>query len=312
VIWPLVLASALALACSSPREPSPSSCDTGAVREPIVGGSRAERALGLSPEELNSLVAVRVIIEGDPSWCSGAVVADGLAITARHCVESETGAAFALELLFGHDTRDAAAIVAVESYEAHPELDVAVVRFQPPSVLAVRPVPLLRDAPNEDWIGSPAELAGYGWTELDAIGERRFAVEHIDSYDDTYVVVAGNEVSGACTGDSGGPLYGRSDDGRLSVLGILDQGDPSCVGLDYYTRADAIAAWLGPAASTGPGGSGCEGITPAGSCWRGRALWCAGNELRAQPCDAGQACGWSTEAAGFRCVAKEREPCVPP
>jgi hypothetical protein len=308
----VALAGALSLACSTleSTELEAASCDVGEVQQRIVGGSGDDALLPLAPEELNAIVALRVTADSVASWCSGVVIADGLAITAGHCVESESGQLFTLELLFGRDTLDAVATVPIEGYEKHPELDVAAVRFRPPAALTVRPIPLLNEALDDGWIGSPAELAGYGFTERDTIGERHFVVERIAEYDDTHVVVAGNGISGACTGDSGGPLYTRANDGQLAVVGILDEGDASCVGLDYYTRADLISDWLGSAARAAQRRPGCQGMTRIGACLRGRALWCESDEIRAQACPEGDVCGWSTAVGGFRCVARESDPCL--
>jgi hypothetical protein len=302
-------AGLLSLACGTADFPEPpaSRCDVGELQQRIVGGVDGDTLLGLAPEELNAIVAVRVGGSSDPSWCSGMVVAEGVALTARHCVESASGEPFELELLFGPDTRHATATATVERYETHPELDVASVRFTAPSALEVRPIPLLKEPPDDGWIDSPAELAGYGFTEHDTIGERRFVVERVAGYDDTHILVAGSGASGACTGDSGGPLYARANDGQLSLVGILDAGDPSCVGLDYYTRADLIADWLGLVAARRPG---CQGVTQVGSCLRGRALWCESDEVHAQACTDGDVCGWSTAAEGFRCVARDADPCL--
>jgi secreted trypsin-like serine protease len=49
--------------------------------------------------------------------------------------------------------------------------------------------------------------------------------------------------TGACVGDSGGPLLGKTMDGRIEVLGLLEAGSASCTGEDFYTRLDRLKSW---------------------------------------------------------------------
>jgi len=43
--------------------------------------------------------------------------------------------------------------------------------------------------------------------------------------------------------DPDGGFLEVSDDGSIALLGVLDDGDSTCKGEDYYTRGDRILAW---------------------------------------------------------------------
>jgi hypothetical protein len=96
---------------------------------------------------------------------------------------------------------------------------------------------------EESWVGAAVELGGYGVSESSAAGTLGFAVEVIARLESDHVVVTGEGRSGACAGDSGGPLLGTSSNGTVGVLGVLDDGDSSCLGEDRYTRLDRLAGW---------------------------------------------------------------------
>ncbi len=42
-------------------------------------------------------------------------------------------------------------------------------------------------------------------------------------------------------GDSGGPLFWIQPDGRRVMVGITSWGDPNCVAMNFYWRADIPA-----------------------------------------------------------------------
>ena len=115
---------------------------------------------------------------------------------------------------------------------------------------------------------------------------------------------------GLCGGDSGGPVMVIADDGTTRLVGDLTGGDPSCVGVDNYTRIDNVRDWI--ESTTGPlpepGAAGCGDVTSEGACRDGAAVWCEGTTVRTQACTAGQTCGFDTGAGGYRCVAAD--PCV--
>jgi len=123
--------------------------------------------------------------------------------------------------------------------------------------------------------------------------------------------VDGYGMTGACEGDSGGPLLTRASDGSLRVAGILTAGAPSCLGQDRYVRLDTLAGWA--QSITGdyvPPPQDCGSVNAEGRCFSGAALFCDGSVLQTADCSsAGAKCGWDASQAGFRCVARGESPC---
>lgn len=271
----------------------------------IYHGVEASTDLGLGPQQLAALVAVYPVDRG--TICSGVVVAHGVVVTAGHCVDPE--APTHLRVGYWDPERPEAQ---VESAAVHPELDVAVL-FVDAAALpdALDPIPLLDGQVGEAWVGDFAELAGYGGTELGELGSLRFASEAITAVEADSIEVHGRGHSGACGGDSGGPLLARDDQGRVRVIGLLDSGHVSCVQDDHYTRVDALASWW-PLDWRAPQDRdrGCEGLDAEGSCVRGHAMRC-GDEGRVQVqwCDQGEVCGQRPDEPGFACVAPEDDAC---
>jgi hypothetical protein len=142
----------------------------------------------------------------------------------------------------------------------HPELDLALWRVvDRDGELPAHFEPLLAwtSAVDASFIGRDAELAGYGTTETDATGKRLFATERISDVDEAFITVDGAGRSGACSGDSGGPLLVTTQAGEPAVVGILSVGSADCRGIDRYVRVDRAWRWLseqvpGIRASAGP------------------------------------------------------------
>lgn len=301
----LVAAVALAAATASGCEAVASIDADACLVDRIHHGVETPASLGLGPQQLAALVAVYPT--GRETICSGVVVAHGVVVTAGHCVEPT--APTRLRVGYWDPERPE---TPVQSATVHPELDVAVLFFDASALPEwLDPIPLLDGRLDDAWLGDYAELAGYGGTELGEIGSLRFASEAISALEPGSIEVHGRGHSGACGGDSGGPLLARDDEGRVRVIGLLDSGHVSCVQDDHYSRVDVLASWW-PFDWRGPGAldRGCEGLDDEGSCVRGRAVRCGEDgRVEVEVCDADEVCGQRSDEPGFTCVRPDDDVC---
>ena len=290
----------------------------------IFGGGTTPKLTGLGADQVRAIVSVSVTGLGLPpgsaeaGLCSGVVIAPGAVLTARHCLDRDGDGMADQEAEITVGRPDVATTRRGRADEVwlHPELDVALLEatWLEEEEDGIAPLPLNAEPLDEAWAGTPVELAGYGLKENPAPATLAFVVEEVARVEPSHVVVNGMGRSGACLGDSGGPLLGRTDDGHVRVLGVLDDGDPTCVGEDYYTRADRLTEWEPLSALFGDGsaagGAPCEGLGADGTCMRGHAMYCENDQIHVDACGAeGFVCGWSSIAAGFRCVNIEEDPC---
>jgi len=77
------------------------------------------------------------------------------------------------------------------------------------------------------------------------MGEKRFAASTVSHIDPSFVTVQSAGVdgaTGACVGDSGGPLLAGDSGGGYQVAGFLSRGSADCRGSDIYVSG--VAAWL--------------------------------------------------------------------
>jgi hypothetical protein len=316
-----VILGGLALSGCGAAEPEaqPQSCEAGA----IVRGSAVSSLLGLSAERARAVVAVTIDAPGEdlgPGLCSGVVIGSRSVLTARHCLDLDADGTWdqvqpdavrVTTVIVGSPNDLSAARIPVKGAALHPTLDVALVEgaFGDAVSLPLQPV---AGSLSDDWVGSPVELSGYGFDEWGAAGNLGFVTETVARVEDDFLVVDGRGRTGACVGDSGGPLLSRDDEGSARVLGVLDHGDKSCRREDFYVRIDALADWapFTEAISGEPEVATCDGLNERGACFRGRAMWCDGDRPRSELCAPETPCGWSRADAGFRCVPEGEDPCL--
>jgi hypothetical protein len=302
-------------ACGAGRgEPRDEECSAGSHEQAIVGGGSDERYLRSSPSDRDGVVLLHEHGASDLSdapVCTALILPGGIALSARHCGVIPSPA---LTLPDGTTRRIVRSV-------AHPALDVTVHALEPRCGAHPAGIPLLSSLD-----GLRAEqrvlLAGYGVTESGARGALSFVVERLSEVDAATLVADGHGQSGACEGDSGGPMLVRDLDagGRVAVAGILSFGDGDCLGRDHYVRVDAFSSWLGEVAprtleEPAPA-SDCANIDEEGACFLDGAIWCAGGTPVSERCPEGRSCGWSPVDRGYRCtpdpacVGDERGACT--
>lgn len=235
----LLVVAVLTCACS-PEESN--QCELGRSARPIYGGSADLGALELSSAQLASIV--RVVGElpgGDSELCSGQFVAEDWVLTAKHCP------ATFVELDPGDGGPSTTRLV--EATRAHSEFDLLLLRVQKLAPLRpMKPIDRRVSPLDASWEGSQVVLAGFGDTSTGPATALQFATEQIVAVTEDTITVDGNGTSGACLGDSGGPLLAFGSQG-VELLGTLSKGSSSCLGEDVYVRIDRAAPWI--AESTG-------------------------------------------------------------
>jgi hypothetical protein len=269
----------------------------------LVNGSSEESFLGVPEAQRRAIVRIRGGTGAREASCTGTFVAPSWVATARHCLQIESPEVVAPDEAVGS---------AVLDEVAHPDLDVALLHVEAPpndgGTVDRRP---LLPASHPPRLGDRLEMAGYGITEDHMLGELRFVVEPVTAVDDSTLRVDGFGASGACEGDSGGPLLGRDPNGPVVITGILSSGSLSCRDTDTYVRVDAIRDWiLGVIGTNDVIDAGCGSIDERGRCFGDSALRCEAGVLRADVCAPGTVCGWAADRAVFGCVDPAADPCA--
>jgi hypothetical protein len=222
-------------ACGDTGAPSESCGETSAA---IFGGAADGGAPDIVAAVRSALVGIDVS-EGS-TICTGTLVSPGRVLTAAHCHVRDD---LTVRTLDGREARSSRVVT-------HPDLDVMVIELTPDAGFSTI-LPLSTASLDAHSVGEHAELAGVGRTERGTFGELRFAEEPIVDVRPNEIWVDGNGASGACDGDSGGPLLGFDADGRLGVLGVLSRGSRDCRGVDVYVRSSALRPWFAQLSSSG-------------------------------------------------------------
>lgn len=206
--------------------------------------------------------ATGVITAGKRMRCTGTLIAPDVVLTAAHCaVPAVFGyVSFSLDPFLGDGvTGDVRALVMHQHPDfnpgteyidlARPRHDIGIIILEAPiEVPAVEQITAA--APLA--AGAPLDLVGYGRTHyaVNSPGEKRTAHVNVDQ-------LAAREFATMpdgpqpCLGDSGGPLFDGSGEGR-AVVGVVSRAVGATTFCDtgaIITRTEPYAAWIAEASA---------------------------------------------------------------
>ncbi len=182
--------------------------------------------------------AVALIRDGRV-YCSGALVAPRVVLTAGHCLAVRRPDS----VFVGADPQQGGEVVAVLDTRLHPQFmlaslskDIGLVLLDRP--LAVAPWPLWPQPFDDSFRGRTIRLVGFGLTASGDVTppRKRQGVSVISGFTDLDFTFHPTP-SQTCSGDSGSPalatLYGIE-----YLIGVTSRGDPGCSDFGSDTRVD--------------------------------------------------------------------------
>jgi hypothetical protein len=275
----------------------------------LSNGTLEPSYLGIGYRQQLAIVRIRPNDVSNSIMCTGIIVAPGLILTAKHCAVSDKMLAD-----FGKNADIPLLSVPIKKFYKHPNLDLLLARLEEDSEaerLPVIPIRIWQEHLGSAQLGALVQMAGFGWTEVGDSGHQKFLTESITDINHKMIIVDGLGQSGACGGDSGGPLMLRDQSGEVRVLGVLRDGSNSCLGIDRYIRVDIAKEWI--EGIIGDGNEcyvdNCGELTGRGRCYENNAIWCVDDELISDSCSENTHCGWSSAEQGYRCVTDDEDSC---
>lgn len=198
----------------------------------------------------NGHLAVGALLSGGKAACTATVVGTRTAVTAAHCVLSETKPYQALTPVnlyiggFPNGTKyTASKVVTHPSYDGGNKSDLAVLRFGQ-DITGLIPQVISTTPPVQ---GESIVLVGYGLPgeNTGSFGVKRMGTNVIDSVSTTTYYISGSSGhnGNVCNGDSGGPSF-ASRSGKDVFIGVHSTKTAYCGYAATDMRVDAFRAWI--------------------------------------------------------------------
>jgi secreted trypsin-like serine protease len=253
-------------------------------RSPLAGGSRLARRsprandaiIGGEPAQAGTFASIAEVIDirgAEEGQCTGTVVAPNLVLTAGHCAENvKTGIAngsTGYRVLTGGveetSERQTSTVLGVLVYEGYArKVDDGDAALLVLSTATTAPPLRLATAAHGARLhaGSRATIAGWGETRYGQTGPtralnwastvvqgKRWCKHNAPPFyarSEICAIDPPSYATGACSGDSGGPLLAHAPSGALLEVGIVVHGYASCSTRQptVFTRVAPLASWV--------------------------------------------------------------------
>lgn len=295
-----ILALGSTVGCSkSPREIP---C-TGHAVQSLYFGSAEAGLVRLTGAQRAAVVRV-VPLPDRGVFCTGVAIGRDWVLSAGHCT-SESGFRVEIEL------QGSVLSYQADRHAKHPSTDALLIGSDSGQMpLEVHPLALAEPGLPSLALGAPVQLAGYGETETGEPRGLQFVVSSIASISESEIIVDGGGRSGACIGDSGGPVLARDQDGAVRVLGILSSGSSSCTGRDRFLRVESLGTWVAQWVELAAPSLDCDEFPSEGECIGGRPAHCVQGQLALDACSPGQVCGWDSGGERTACIDERADECA--
>jgi len=205
--------------------------------------------------------AIVMLVDSRGGLCTGTALARDLVLTAAHCVARSANYRVRLSKDGG--------VIEVATIRAHPSFkmtnyvanrataDVALVKLKAPLPASIVPASL--GGTRRVAVGETMIVAGYGATQDNneqGAGEPRMAPLVVTGRPGSLQIRLQDPATrnvraglGSCTGDSGGPAFGRKNENGGEVMGVVSwstapKNEAGCGGLTGLTPLLNYRAWI--------------------------------------------------------------------
>lgn len=272
---------------------------------PIYGGSRKGGNSGLGSGHVRAVVSLLEPLS-QRFVCTGILINRDAAVTAAHC-----NATAGSEVRVSGGRNGTTHVV--NKVERFIGADVSLLHLTEAVEGDLEFFSLAGPASGVTLVGRSADVAGRGLNGSTAwTGDLLFIESIIEKVDENAIRVRGAvEGTGACFGDSGGPLLDRDSLGQVRWLGLLSKGSASCVGTDTFVPSWSIVEWLQELnIEIGRPLNSCAGVGDVGFCTNGEVVSCDHGRAVSEHCDEGKVCTWNLAKGSYGCVPRAMDPCA--